>query len=72
MNFFTVAVSTHRHSSLIANFPDHLINFFPEREFPEQVGADWKVTFIWKKVGKDPVLILSPLNNQVGIANLSN
>ena len=67
--FFLVSVSAHSHSSLSKNVPDHLKDFFPE--FPENPGnkSDWKVKIIWKSVGQDPVLILSPFNNQVWFPN---
>ena len=66
---FLVSVSAHLHSSLSKNVPDHLKDFFPE--FPKNPGnkSDWKVKIIWKSVGQDPVLILSPFNNQVWFPN---
>jgi len=46
---------------------DHLHQFLPTTNNTDQPRGhfDWKITLIWKNVGRNPVLMLSPLNNQV-------
>ncbi len=70
-NLFTVSASAHSHSSLSKPIPEDLKNFFDEKDFPERLGSrcDWNLKIIWKNVGPDVVLILSPFNNQVSSGN---
>ena len=69
--FVSVSASAHSHSSLSKPIPEDLKNFFDEKDFPERLGSrcDWNLKIIWKNVGPDAVLILSPFNNQVSSGN---
>jgi len=62
-NHMTVFTSVHCHSC-VPNLPGHLNNFLPTPA-GERGDANVKVTLIWKEVGKDCELMVSPISQSV-------
>jgi len=73
---YRMEVSTHIHSS-ISTVPSELQSLFNGPLSSSDTGSCIKVTLIWKKVGKDPLLIQCPISNstiagEVNIARYLN
>jgi len=62
-NHMTVFTSVHSHSC-VPNLPGHLNNFLPACHV-ERGEANVKVTLIWKEVGSDCELMVSPISQSV-------
>ncbi|KAG8222384.1 hypothetical protein J437_LFUL003004 [Ladona fulva] len=59
---YNISVSVFVHSSM-HNIPDDLKNFFPENGLKDKCeNVDIKLRLVWKPVGLDPSLVVSPVN----------
>ncbi|KDR07776.1 hypothetical protein L798_02560, partial [Zootermopsis nevadensis] len=73
---YRIKVSSHAHSS-VAFIPSELQSFLTGPSNSVGTGRTIKITLIWKKVGKDPLLIQCPISNgtiagEVNIARYLN
>jgi len=73
---YRTEISTHVHSS-VPVISSELQSFFTVPVDSSDIGSYVKVTLIWKKVGKDPLLIKCPISNgtvagEVNIARYLN
>lgn len=73
---YRIEVSSHIHSS-VAFIPSELQSFLNGPSNSTGTGSCINITFIWKKVGKDPLLIQCPISNgsiagEVNIARYLN
>ncbi|XP_069694366.1 phenylalanine--tRNA ligase alpha subunit-like isoform X2 [Periplaneta americana] len=72
LNTYRVEISEHIHSS-VSDISSELRSLFKGVGNNEGAGCCIKVTLIWKMIGKDPLLTLSPVsnNNIVGEVNVA-